>query len=304
MSEAAIEFHQVKKSYGEKTVVDGLSFHVNAGECFGLLGPNGAGKTTTLRMLLGIASPDSGAIHLCGEPIPGRARVARARVGVVPQFDNLDPDFTVRENLLVFGRYFGLSAAQCRAVVPSLLEFARLESKADARVSELSGGMKRRLTLARALVNDPDVLIMDEPTTGLDPQARHLIWERLRSLLARGKTILLTTHFMEEAERLCHRLCVIEEGRKIAEGAPRELIANEIGCDVIEIFGPDPLALRDELAPLVERTEISGETLFCYVHDAQPVHARLKQRADLRYLHRPANLEDVFLRLTGREMQD
>jgi lipooligosaccharide transport system ATP-binding protein len=189
-------------------------------------------------------------------------------------------------------------------MVPSLLEFARLESKADARVSELSGGMKRRLTLARALVNDPDVLIMDEPTTGLDPQARHLIWERLRSLLARGKTILLTTHFMEEAERLCNRLCVIEEGRKIAEGAPSTLIASEIGCDVIEIFGPDPVALRDELAPLVERTEISGETLFCYVNDAQPVHARLKQRADLRYLHRPANLEDVFLRLTGREMQD
>jgi lipooligosaccharide transport system ATP-binding protein len=304
MSEAAIEFQQVKKRYGEKTVVDGLSFHVNRGECFGLLGPNGAGKTTTLRMLLGIAAPDAGTIHLCGEPIPGRARVARARVGVVPQFDNLDPDFTVRENLLVFGRYFGLSAAQCRDMVPSLLEFARLESKADARVSELSGGMKRRLTLARALVNDPDVLIMDEPTTGLDPQARHLIWERLRSLLVRGKTILLTTHFMEEAERLCHRLCVIEEGRKIAEGAPNELIASEIGCDVIEIFGADPVALRNELAPLVERTEISGETLFCYVNDAQPVHARLKQRSDLRYLHRPANLEDVFLRLTGREMQD
>ncbi|MEX3633033.1 nodulation factor ABC transporter ATP-binding protein NodI [Paraburkholderia sp. BR14320] len=304
MPAAPIEFHQVRKSYGKKTVVDGLSFHVNTGECFGLLGPNGAGKTTTLRMLLGIAAPDAGAIRLCGEPIPGRARLARSRVGVVPQFDNLDPDFTVRENLLVFGRYFGLSAAQCRAAVPGLLEFARLENKADARVSELSGGMKRRLTLARALINDPDVLIMDEPTTGLDPQARHLIWERLRSLLARGKTILLTTHFMEEAERLCHRLCVIEEGRKIAEGAPRELIESEIGCDVIEIYGPDPFALRDELAPLAERTEISGETLFCYVNDAQPVHMRLKQRADLRYLHRPANLEDVFLRLTGREMQD
>ncbi|APA85006.1 nodulation factor ABC transporter ATP-binding protein NodI [Paraburkholderia sprentiae WSM5005] len=304
MAAAPIEFHQVRKSYGEKTVVDGLSFHVNTGECFGLLGPNGAGKTTTLRMLLGIAAPDVGAIRLCGEPIPGRARLARSRVGVVPQFDNLDPDFTVRENLLVFGRYFGLTAAQCRAAVPGLLEFARLENKADARVSELSGGMKRRLTLARAMVNDPDVLIMDEPTTGLDPQARHLIWERLRSLLARGKTILLTTHFMEEAERLCHRLCVIEEGRKIAEGAPRELIESEIGCDVIEIYGADPLALRDELAPLAERTEISGETLFCYVNDAQPMHMRLKQRADLRYLHRPANLEDVFLRLTGREMQD
>jgi lipooligosaccharide transport system ATP-binding protein len=206
MPEAAIEFVQVHKRYGGKTVVDGLSFHVQPGECFGLLGPNGAGKTTTLRMLLGIAAPDAGTIRLGGEPIPSRARYARARVGVVPQFDNLDPDFTVRENLLVFGRYFGLSAAQTRAMVPSLLEFARLESKADARVGELSGGMKRRLTLARALVNDPDVLIMDEPTTGLDPQARHLIWERLRSLLARGKTILLTTHFMEEAERLCHRL--------------------------------------------------------------------------------------------------
>ncbi|WP_287192348.1 nodulation factor ABC transporter ATP-binding protein NodI [Paraburkholderia sp.] len=304
MSAVAIEFEDVKKHYGNKTVVDGLSFHVRAGECFGLLGPNGAGKTTTLRMLLGIAAPDAGTIRLCGEPIPSRARYARMRVGVVPQFDNLDPDFTVRENLLVFGRYFGLSAARTRDLVPSLLEFARLESKADARVGELSGGMKRRLTLARALVNDPDVLIMDEPTTGLDPQARHLIWERLRSLLTRGKTILLTTHFMEEAERLCHRVCVIEEGRKIAEGAPRELIASEIGCDVIEIYGPDPATLRDELAPLAVRTEISGETLFCYVDDPQPVHVKLRQRTDLRYLHRPANLEDVFLRLTGREMQD
>ncbi|GAB6848692.1 nodulation factor ABC transporter ATP-binding protein NodI [Paraburkholderia kururiensis] len=301
---AAIEFEQVEKRYGEKKVVDGLSFHVRPGECFGLLGPNGAGKTTTLKMLLGISSPNAGAIRLCGEPVPSRARFARARVGVVPQFDNLDPDFTVRENLLVFGRYFGLSAAHTRALVPTLLEFARLESKADARVNELSGGMRRRLTLARALVNDPDVLIMDEPTTGLDPQARHLIWERLRSLLARGKTILLTTHFMEEAERLCDRLCVIEEGRKIAEGAPNDLIQSEIGCDVIEIYGPDPAALRDELAPLATRTEISGETLFCYVTDPQAALERIKNRPQLRYLHRPANLEDVFLRLTGREMQD
>jgi lipooligosaccharide transport system ATP-binding protein len=304
MSNAAIEFCEVEKRYADKLVVDRLSFHVRVGECFGLLGPNGAGKTTTLKMLLGVAEPDAGTIRLCGESIPVRARFARARVGVVPQFDNLDPDFTVRENLLVFGRYFGLTAAQTRAMVPSLLEFARLENKADARVGELSGGMKRRLTLARALVNDPDVLILDEPTTGLDPQARHLIWERLRSLLTRGKTILLTTHFMEEAERLCHRLCVIEEGHKIAEGTPSELIASEIGCDVIEIYGPDPAALRDELAPFAVRTEISGETLFCYVVDPQPVHARLDGRAGLRYLHRPANLEDVFLRLTGREMQD
>jgi lipooligosaccharide transport system ATP-binding protein len=300
----AIAFDQVVKHYGNRRVVDNLSFDVKPGECFGLLGPNGAGKTTTLRMLLGIVAPDAGRISLCGEPVPSRARVARARVGVVPQFDNLDPDFSVRENLLVFGRYFGLSGAKTRAQVAPLLEFARLESKADARVGELSGGMRRRLTLARALVNDPDVLVMDEPTTGLDPQARHLIWERLRSLLARGKTILLTTHFMEEAERLCDRVCVIEEGRKIAEGAPNALIESEIGCDVFEVYGPDPVALRDELAPFATRTEISGETLFCYVDDPQPVHARLRHRANLRYLHRPANLEDVFLRLTGREMQD
>jgi len=300
----AIEFSEVRKQYGGKNVVDGLSFDVRPGECFGLLGPNGAGKTTTLKMLLGITSPGSGAIRLVGEPIPARARFARERVGVVPQFDNLDPDFTVRENLQVFGRYFGIRGARMDALVPSLLEFARLENKADARVGELSGGMKRRLTLARALVNDPDVLVMDEPTTGLDPQARHLIWERLRSLLARGKTILLTTHFMEEAERLCDRLCVIEEGRKIAEGRPHDLIASVIGSDVIEIFGPDPQALAAELEPFVERIEVSGETLFCYVDDPQPVHARVKGRDGVRYLHRPANLEDVFLRLTGREMVD
>ncbi|SAL42704.1 nodulation factor ABC transporter ATP-binding protein NodI [Caballeronia telluris] len=300
----AIDFSDVRKHYGNKTVVDGLSFHVEPGECFGLLGPNGAGKTTTLKMLLGITSPDAGAIRLVGEPIPARARFARRRVGVVPQFDNLDPDFTVRENLLVFGRYFGMKHAQIAALVPSLLEFAKLEAKADARVGELSGGMKRRLTLARALVNDPDVLVLDEPTTGLDPQARHMIWERLRSLLSRGKTILLTTHFMEEAERLCDRLCVIEEGRKIVEGRPHELVESVIGCDVIEIYGPDPLALRDELAPLVGRMEVSGETLFCYVDDPQAVHQRVKGRAGVRYLHRPANLEDVFLRLTGREMVD
>lgn len=300
----AIEFTEVRKRYGGKNVVNGLTFDVRPGECFGLLGPNGAGKTTTLKMLLGMTSPDSGTIRLVGEPVPARARFARQRVGVVPQFDNLDPDFTVRENLLVFGRYFGLTGARMAALVPSLLEFARLESKADARVGELSGGMKRRLTLARALVNDPDVLVMDEPTTGLDPQARHLIWERLRSLLARGKTILLTTHFMEEAERLCDRLCVIEEGHKIAEGRPHDLIASVIGSDVIEIYGPDPRALAAELEPLVERIEVSGETIFCYVNDPQPVHARVKGRADVRYLHRPANLEDVFLRLTGREMVD
>ncbi|MDH6152538.1 MULTISPECIES: nodulation factor ABC transporter ATP-binding protein NodI [Paraburkholderia] len=304
MSKAAISFTGVRKSYGNKIVVDGLSFSVAPGECFGLLGPNGAGKSTTVRMVLGMAPPDAGKIIVLGEPVPARARSARMRIGVVPQFDNLEPGFTVRENLLVFGRYFGMSTREIEAVVPSLLEFARLESKVDARVTELSGGMKRRLMLARALINDPQLLVMDEPTTGLDPHARHLIWERLRSLLARGTTILLTTHFMEEAERLCDRLCVLEEGRKIAEGAPRALIAEQIGSHVIEIHGGNPHELRTLIAPHAQRIEVSGETLFCYVSDPERVCIQLRGRTALRLLQRPANLEDVFLQLTGRGMKE
>ncbi|ANW02902.1 nodulation factor ABC transporter ATP-binding protein NodI [Bradyrhizobium icense] len=303
MSTVAIDLTCVRKSYGDKIVVDGLSFAVASGECFGLLGPNGAGKSTIARMILGMVAPDTGKMTVLGEPVPARARLARARIGVVPQFDNLELDFTVRENLLVFGRYFNMSAREVEAVVPGLLEFARLESKADARVAELSGGMKRRLTLARALINDPHLLVMDEPTTGLDPHARHLIWERLRLLLARGKTILLTTHFMEEAERLCDRLCVLEAGRKIAEGEPRALIDEQIGCQVIEIYGGNPHELSSLIRPYARDIEVSGETLFCYVPDPEQVLVQLRGRAGLRLLQRPANLEDVFLRLTGREME-
>ncbi|MEX3815894.1 nodulation factor ABC transporter ATP-binding protein NodI [Paraburkholderia sp. BR13439] len=304
MPTAAITFTGVNKSYGGKLAVNGLSFHVEPGECFGLLGPNGAGKSTTARMVLGMALPDAGTITVLGEPVPGRARRARARIGVVPQFDNLEPGFTVRENLEIFGSYFGMSAGEISIVIPSLLEFARLESKADARVIELSGGMKRRLTLARALINDPQLLVMDEPATGLDPHARHLIWERLRLLLARGKTILLTTHFMEEAERLCNRLCVIDEGRSIAEGTPSALIEEQIGSQVIEIYGGNSHELRPLLEPYTQRTEVSGEALFCYAADPEQVRLQLRGHAGLRILQRPANLEDVFLRLTGREMKD
>lgn len=301
---AILQMRNVRKLYGDQVVVDNLDLEVQPGQCYGLLGPNGAGKTTTLRMLLGLTTPASGTLTLCGEPIPERAPQARMRVGVVPQFDNLDPDFSVIENLRIFGRYFGLSSAEIHARVPKLLEFARLENKADAQVRELSGGMRRRLTVARALINDPDLLVMDEPTTGLDPQARHLIWERLKSLLAAGKTILLTTHFMEEAERLCNHLCVIDAGRKIAEGKPHELIDREIGCDVVEIYGDELEPLRHTLTPLAERTEMRGETLFCYVRDPDPLLAALHGKGGVRYLHRPANLEDVFLKLTGREMRD
>jgi lipooligosaccharide transport system ATP-binding protein len=223
-----LEVNELRKRYGDREVVAGISFALNKGECFGLLGPNGAGKTTTLRCCLGLTAPDSGSITMVGEPVPLRARVARLRVGIVPQFDNLDPDFSCAENLLVFGRYFGLDDATIRARIPHLLELAGLANKAKANIRELSGGMKRRLTLARALINDPDLLVLDEPTTGLDPQARRLIWDRLQELLAQGKTILLTTHFMDEAERLCQRLAIMDEGCIIAEGAPQALIAAHI----------------------------------------------------------------------------
>jgi lipooligosaccharide transport system ATP-binding protein len=295
----------LRKSYDGQAVVDGVSISLNKGECYGLLGPNGAGKTTTLRLMLGLIEPDGGALNLLGLAVPRHAREARLRVGVVPQIDNLDPDFTVAENLLVYGRYFGMQDSEIEARLPDLLEFANLTHKRDVKVPTLSGGMKRRLTLARALVNDPEVIFLDEPTTGLDPQARHLIWQRLRELTAQGKTLLLTTHFMDEAERLCHRLAILDHGRMVAEDSPRELIANNIEAMVVEVFGEGVTKWADKYAAQYsKRFEVSGETAFCYVNDAQPLLAHLQAQEELRYLHRPANLEDVFLKLTGREMRE
>lgn len=300
-----LRVQNLRKIYGSATVVDGFSFTIRRGECYALLGPNGAGKTTTLRCCLGLTDPDGGEIEVLGEAVPRRARQARVRIGVVPQLDNLDPDFSVAENLLVYGRYFGLPDGTIRARIPMLLEFANLAHKKDAWIGELSGGMKRRLTLARALVNDPDLVFMDEPTTGLDPQARHLIWERLKQLLARGKTILLTTHFMDEAERLAHRLAVIDHGVKIAEGVPRELIRAHIEAHVVEVYGDGAADwARGFNRDKVSRLEVSGETAFCYATDPAPILRDLDGRPQLRYLHRPANLEDLFLKLTGREMRD
>ena len=304
---AALSVDTLRKIYGGTEVVAGLSFAVEAGRCFGLLGPNGAGKTTTLRLCLGLTAPDSGAVSLNGYTIPADAQKARARVGVVPQFDNLDPDFTCAENLLVFGRYFGMQDAAIRARIPELLEFASLSSKADARISSLSGGMKRRLTLARALVNDPDIVFLDEPTTGLDPQARHLIWDRLKQLKSAGKTLILTTHFMDEAERLCDTLIVIDHGRKIAEGSPRQLIAEHIEPQVVEAYdeaGGDLPAFVEANRQLAGRVETSGETAFFYCSDPRPLLARLAEAPGLRYVHRASNLEDVFIKLTGRELRD
>jgi lipooligosaccharide transport system ATP-binding protein len=295
----------LRKFFGGDEVIAGIDLEIGAGECFGLLGPNGAGKTTTLRACLGLIDHDGGAIELLGHSIPADARAARERVGVVPQADNLDPDFTAAENLLVYGRYFGLRERTIRSRIPGLLEFAGLGARADTRIQTLSGGMKRRLTLARALVNDPDLVFLDEPTTGLDPQARHVIWERLRQLLAQGKTIFLTTHFMDEAERLCDRLAIMDHGRIIAEGAPRALIATHIEPQVVEVYGDGArewAAVAGSKA--AERCENTGETFFCYTHDADPLVHDLERRGGLRYLHRPANLEDVFLKLTGRELRD
>ncbi|MBX6318150.1 ATP-binding cassette domain-containing protein [Pigmentiphaga sp.] len=304
-AETALRVEGLEKRYGDRVIVGGLSFQIARGECYGLLGPNGAGKTTTLRAVLGLTPIDGGVIRLLGYDMPGQARRARARVGVVPQIDSLDPDFTVEENLLVFGRYFGLRDAEIRRRIPGLLDFASLVSKRKARINELSGGMKRRLTLARALVNDPELIVMDEPTTGLDPQARHLIWERLKALLAQGKTILLTTHFMDEAERLCDRLGVIDHGRMIAEGAPQELIARHLEPEVVEVYGEDALGwLERHRAGLPGRVEVSGATIYCYTSDPAPVLDSLRQGGRLRYLHRPANLEDLFLRIAGRDLRE
>jgi len=298
----ALSARALRKSYGDLEVVSGVDLAVAPGECFGLLGPNGAGKTTTLKLCLGLIEPDSGEIELLGEPVPRKAREARARVGVVPQFDNLDPDFTVEENLVVYARYFGIAKEEIRERISALLEFAGLAGRGDSKITTLSGGMKRRLTLARALVNDPQLVFMDEPTTGLDPQARHLIWERLRRLTQEGKTLVLTTHFMEEAERLCHRLAIMDRGRIIAEGSPRALIAEHIEPQVLEVHGPGYETWMQRAKGLAPRVERVGDTVYCYGEDIEPVLKSIS--GELSYLHRPASLEDVFLKLTGRDLRD
>ena len=302
----------LSKSYGGAVVVNRLSFNIAPGECVGVIGPNGAGKTTTIRMCLGLTAPDAGSIswHPPGDAnaalyMPQDALAIKENLGIVSQFDSLDPDFSCAENLLVFGRYFGLKDAVIRERIPRLLEFAALTSKAGAKLGELSGGMKRRLSLARALVNDPQLLLLDEPTTGLDPQARHLMWERLQRLVQQGKSILLTTHFMDEAERLCNRLLVLDHGKKMTEGTPRQLIADNLEPDVVEVYGAGALALVDSpLKALAARVEVSGETVFFYTQDSRRLLDALSHYPQLRTLHRPANLEDLFLKLTGRQIRE
>jgi len=304
MSEPIFRIAHLYKKFGGNTVVDDLSLEIQPGECLGVIGPNGAGKTTTIRMCLGQTAPDAGSIEAFGLSIPRQVREAKKRIGVVTQFDSLDPDFSCAENLRVYGRYFGLPQATIEARIPRLLEFSALQAKAHVRPGELSGGMKRRLSLGRALINDPDLLLLDEPTTGLDPQARHLMWERLQNLLQQGKSILLTTHFMDEAERLCDRLLVLDHGRKIAEGTPRGLIREHLESDVVEVYGDGAKAVATRHSGLAQRIETSGETVFFYLSDPRPLLQVLSTDHHVRYLHRPANLEDLFLKLTGRQIRD
>ncbi len=299
-----IEAVGVTKQFGEQQVVRHVSFTVPRGQCFGLLGPNGAGKTTTIKMILGQSPLTAGELNVFGRRLPQHASAVRARIGVVPQEDDLDPDFTIAENLRVYGSYFGLEGRRLDARITDLLAFASLADRAGARVDELSGGMKRRLTIARALINDPDLVVLDEPTTGLDPQVRHMIWARLRDLKQSGKTLLLTTHYMEEAERLCDDLLIIDHGAIIAQGSPAALIREHVEPEVLELRGADrnfEVLLRKDADC---RMETVGDTVYCYTHDSRPLTELLQGMPELSFLHRPANLEDVFLNITGRDLRE
>ncbi|WP_308169858.1 ABC transporter ATP-binding protein [Acrocarpospora catenulata] len=316
---AVIEAAGLEKTYPARDrggtpfrAVAGIGLRVERGEAFGFLGPNGAGKSSTMRMLGGVSAPTAGTLRILGLDPAAHGRRVRARLGVVPQDDSLDVHLTVRENLLVYGRYFGLSRKAVRERAGELLEFARLTEKADERVEHLSGGMRRRLTIARALINDPEILLLDEPTTGLDPQARHVLWDRLFRLKQDGVTLILTTHYMDEAEQLCDRLVIMDKGLIADEGSPRELIERHITREVLELRFPpgehEQVAVklgRDGL-PEPERLEVLPDRLLWYAEDGETALARATAAGvqPITALVRRATLEDVFLRLTGRSLTD
>ena len=293
-----IEATGLVKRFGDFEAVRGIDFFVHKGECVGLLGPNGAGKTTTMRMIMGLSTVSAGQLTVFGERAGHLGRELQARVGLVSQEDNLDPDLSVQANLEVYGRYFGLSRAYIAERVPQLLRFMQLEDRGQSRVMQLSGGMKRRLVIARALIADADFVILDEPTTGLDPQARVLIWKQLLDLKKQGKTLLLTTHYMDEAQRLCDRLVIIDHGQILAEGSPQYLIDKHVKGHVFELQKTAEGAL--DLSRF-EHEDI-GDSVLIYVH--HPDEFTQIAPTEAQYLHRQANLEDVFLRLTGRALRE
>lgn len=295
------------KRFGAFDAVRGIDVDVAPGEFFGFLGPNGAGKSSTMRMIACVSPVTAGTLRIFGLDPARDGPAIRARLGVVPQLDTLDTELSVRENLLVYGRYFDLPRAECRRRAEELLEFARLSDRADSVVEQLSGGMKRRLSIARALINDPELLLLDEPTTGLDPQARHVLWERLYRLKQEGVTQVLTTHYMDEAEQLCDRLVVMDEGRIVAEGSPAELIRRHSTREVLELrVRSEPAGVVAHLDGIAQRVEILADRVLVYVDDGEAAHGELHRRgvdAD-SVLVRRASLEDVFLMLTGRSLVD
>jgi len=303
-----IDARGLVKRFGDFTAVDGIDVDVTRGEAFGFLGPNGAGKSSTMRMISCVSPPTGGVLSILGmDPRRDGPRI-RARLGVCPQLDNLDIELTVRENLTTYARFFGIARAEARRRADELLRFVQLAERANSKVDPLSGGMKRRLTIARALVNEPEVVLLDEPTTGLDPQARHLVWERLFRLRQQGVTLVLTTHYMDEAEQLCDRLVVMDGGRIVAEGSPRALIERYSTREVVELrfTTDDQAAYADKLAGLGERLEVLPDRILLYVGDGDGAAAEVQRRAlhPASVLVRRSSLEDVFLHLTGRTLVD
>jgi lipooligosaccharide transport system ATP-binding protein len=306
MPTPVITAKSLTKKYKEFAAVDGISFDVAPGESFGLLGPNGAGKSTTMRMVGAVSTRTSGDLSILGLDPNEHGPEVRSQLGVVPQQDNLDMELRVRDNLIVYGRYFGMSKSACGAKADELLEFAQLSDRAKAKVDDLSGGMKRRLTIARSLMNDPRILLLDEPTTGLDPQARHILWDRLFRLKEQGTTLVLTTHYMDEAEQLCDRLVVVDKGRIMAEGAPADLIKQYSTREVLEVrFGSDRNAdVARRLAGVGERLEVLPDRILIYSEDGDAELALIAEMGlePITSLVRRSSLEDVFLRLTGRSL--
>ena len=306
MPEELIVARGLTKKFGDFTAVDSIDFSVNRGESFGLLGPNGAGKSTTMRIIGATSQRTSGEITILGKDPEKFGPQIRAHLGVIPQKDNLDDQLSVTENLYIYGRYFGLSNKFIRGKIEELLEFAQLEEKRDAKVETLSGGMKRRLTIARSLVSEPDILMLDEPTTGLDPQARHILWDRLFRLKEKGVTLVITTHFMDEAEQLCERLIVIDRGKIMAEGSPVDLIKRYSSKEVLEVrFGSENNeSVAEKLRDKCERLEVLPDRVLMYAEDAEHVLEEIMRSGmhPKTSLVRRSSLEDVFLRLTGRSL--